>query len=80
MPRLRETPEQLANRAFREALAAGLARKDMTQRAVAGLLRLTQQTLSRYKGAPEKLTVRSLRQLNRLGLLTPEDIQRMICY
>lgn len=80
MPRLRETPEQVADRAFREGLAAGLAREGMTNGEAADRLRVARQTFSTYKSNPSKLTVQHLRRLWKCGVLTESDVARTICY
>ncbi len=80
MPRLRETPEQAADRAFREGIAAGLARQDMTSTVAAEKLRITPQTLARYKREPARLNVQNLRRLWKCGVLTEADVTRIICY
>ena len=80
MPKLREAPEQMADRAFREGIAAGLAREDMTNGEAADKLRIARQTFSTYKRNPSKFTVNHLRRLWKCGLLTEADVTRTICY
>lgn len=45
MPRLRETPEQKADRMCREALAAGLVREDLMRKDLAEELGVSRTTL-----------------------------------
>lgn len=80
MPKLRESAEQRANRRFREALAAGLAREELTQTQLAAKLNCTTRTMSAYKAAPAKLTIAKLRTLYKAGIITAEDVTSIICY
>lgn len=80
MPKLRETPEQAADRRYREAIAAGLAREQMTQRALAEKTKLAPQTLSRYRSDPKDMSVKTLRKMWKLNVLTEADVAAIICY
>ena len=79
MPKLRETPEQTANRLFRAAFVAGLAREELTHTEIAAKLHVTGRTISSYKAAPAKITVGKLRALYRAGVLTAEDVTAIVC-
>lgn len=79
MPRLRETPEQKADRMCREALAAGLVRVDLKRKELAEALGISKTTLCSYTNTPRKFTVGLLRKLYRLEVFTQEDIIRIIC-
>lgn len=80
MPRLRETPEQKADRMCREALAAGLVREDLMRKELAEELGIGKTTLCSYTNVPRKFTVGLLRKLYRRGIFTQEDIVHIICY
>lgn len=80
MPKLRETPEQAADRHYREAIAAGLARERMTQRTLAEKTKLTPQTLSGYRSNPRNMSVKTLRAMWKLNVLTEADVAAIICY
>lgn len=79
MPRLRETPEQRANRLFRAAFAAGLEREELTHTDIAAKLHVTARTISSYKAAPAKITVEKLRGLYKAGVLTVDDMTAFLC-
>lgn len=79
MPRLRETPEQTANRLFRAAFAAGMVRQELTQTEIAAKLHVSGRTISSYKSAPDKITVAKLRRLYKAGVLTADDVTAFVC-
>lgn len=80
MPRLRETPEQKADRLCREALAAGLVRVGLNRKELAEELGIGKTTLCSYTNVPRKFTVGLLRKLYRRGIFTQEDIVHIICF
>lgn len=80
MPKLRETAEQKADRLCREAIAAGLARTEITKTQLAAELNTTRRTLHAHTNVPRKFPVGDLRKLYRMEVITAENIVDMICY
>ena len=80
MPKLKETPAQVADRMYREAMAAGLVRTGMMQKDLADSLDITTNTLRNHRKDPSFVTVGQLRKMHRMGVLTSEDVTRIICY
>lgn len=74
MPRLRQTPSEIAEANFRGAVAGGLARRDLTKGEAAELLGVSTQTLRDYTRTPGAMKLAFAKRLIKNGIVTADDI------
>lgn len=74
MPRLRQTPREIADSNFRAALAAGMAKERLTKGEVADKLHISMQTLRNYTEAPNGVRLEHIRKLVSLGVISADDL------
>lgn len=79
MPKLRDTPQQRKDKAFRSALDRGLSEKDMTDIALAQRLGVTNVTVSRWrKGQYPKMTLERFAEVAARVGMTGREVCRII--
>lgn len=74
MPRLRQTPREIANANFRAAIAGGIARQDLTKGEAAELVGVSVQTLRDYTQSPGAIKLAVAKRFIKHGLLTADDV------
>lgn len=79
MPKLRDTPQQRRDKAFRGALDRGLSENEMTDVELAGRMGVTNVTVSRWRGGqyPKMTLDRFAELVGRVGM-TGQEVCRII--
>ena len=79
MPKLRDTPQQRKDKAFRGALDRGLSENEMTDLVLADRLGVTSITISRWRnGKYKKMTLERFVQLAARVGMTGQEVCRII--
>ncbi|MDN0032606.1 hypothetical protein QVN85_06780 [Oscillibacter valericigenes] len=79
MPKLRDTPQQRRDKAFRGALDRGLSENEITDKVLADKLGVTNVTVSRWRGGQyPKMTLERFAELAARVGMTGQEVCRII--